>query len=391
MNLFLSLILLLIPFILLLTRKRLPKNLPPGSLGLPIVGQSLSLLRAMRPNTAAAWLQDIERKYDPISKMSLFGKPTVFIYGQAANKLVFNADGDTITNQQTTSIKMILGERNLLELRGEDHKRVRRALVSFLKPECLKQYVGKIDKREELVKYFQAMIEGMWSVPINLPFTRYNRSLRASKAVQRLVRQLIEEKRVQLEQEGASSHQDLITSLLGICGKGIEKAMSEDEIVHNVMLVMVAGHDTSSVLITFLMRFLAKDPTVLAGVVQEQEERAKRKSSGDLLPWEDLAKMKYTWKAAMETLRMVPPVFGGFRKTLKDIEYGGYQIPEGWQWGACICPGYEFARIETLVSIHYLVTRFAWNLCSKDDKFSRNPMPVPTQELRIQIMPKKLV
>ncbi|CAH2040587.1 unnamed protein product [Thlaspi arvense] len=163
----------------------------------------------------------------------------------------------------------------------------------------------------------------------------------------------------------------------------------------------------------------------------QQEEIAKRKSSGDLLTWEDLAKMKYTWKAAMETPRMVPPVFGGFRKTLEDIEYGGYQIPEGWQifWvasmthmdadifqepskfnparfenpadtpphsyipfggGARICPGYEFARIETLVSIHYLVTRFAWNLCSKDDKFSRDPMPVPTQEVPIQIMPKKL-
>lgn len=33
----------------------------------------------------------------------------------------------------------------------------------------------------------------------------------------------------------------------------------------------------------------------------------------------------------METLRMVPPVFGGFRKALKDIEYGGYLIPKGWQ------------------------------------------------------------
>lgn len=28
---------------------------------------------------------------------------------------------------------------------------------------------------------------------------------------------------------------------------------------------------------------------------------------------------------------MIPPVFGGFRKALKDVEFGGYLIPKGWQ------------------------------------------------------------
>lgn len=132
----------------------------------------------------------------------------------------------------------------------------------------------------------------------------------------------------------------------------------------------------------------------------------------------------------METLRMVPPVFGGFRKTLKDIEYGGFIIPKGWQifWatrmthmdggifeepskfdptrfenqasvpsycfipfggGPRICPGYEFAKIETLVAIHNLVTRFTWKLCCNDNGFSWVPAPVPPKGLPIEIMPKK--
>lgn len=33
----------------------------------------------------------------------------------------------------------------------------------------------------------------------------------------------------------------------------------------------------------------------------------------------------------METMRMFPPIFGGFRKTVKDIEFEGYLIPKGWQ------------------------------------------------------------
>lgn len=66
-------------------------------------------------------------------------------------------------------------------------------------------------------------------------------------------------------------------------------------------------------------------------MVAEQEEIAKSKLNGELLIWEDLAKMKYTWKVAMETLRLFPPIFGGFRKAVKDIEYDGYLIPKDWQ------------------------------------------------------------
>ncbi|KAG2682218.1 hypothetical protein I3760_11G182100 [Carya illinoinensis] len=138
--------------------------------------------------------------------------------------------------------------------------------------------------------------------------------------------------------------------------------------------------------------------------------------------------MKYTWRVAMEILRMVPPVFGGFRIAMKDNEFGGYLIPKGWQifWttpitqmdgsifpdpskfdpsifesqtvppysfvafggGQRICPGYELARIETLVTIHHLVTQFTWKLCA-DNSFSRDPMPVPTQGLPTQLVPKK--
>lgn len=57
--------------------------------------------------------------------------------------------------------------------------------------------------------------------------------------------------------------------------------------------------------------------------------------------------------------------------------------------GPRICPGYEFAKIETLVTIHRLVTHFTWKLCCKDDSFSRDPMPTPTQGLPIQLIPKK--
>lgn len=152
-NIFLTLTLIFLPILFLLIngkRRRTSKRVPPGSLGFPLVGQSLDLLWAMRGNKAEKWLEERVKRYGHISKLSLFGQPTVFIYGQAANKLVFTSDGSTISNQQTTSVRMILGDRCLLELSGEDHKRVRGALASFLKPESLKMYVAKMD---EEVKY----------------------------------------------------------------------------------------------------------------------------------------------------------------------------------------------------------------------------------------------
>jgi cytochrome P450 len=122
--------------------------------------------------------------------------------------------------------------------------------------------------RDKFVACFQEMVVGMWSVPVNLPFTRYNRGLRASATAQNMVKDLIREKRVELEQKGASPPQDLITCLLSMRKEDNKEVLTENEIVHNVMLVMVAGHDTSSVLMTFIMRLLANEPTVYAAVLQ---------------------------------------------------------------------------------------------------------------------------
>ena len=123
-------------------------------------------------------------------------------------------------------------------------------------------------QRDQFLASFQAMIEGMWSIPVNVPFTRYKRSLRASARIQNMLKEIVHKKRIELEQNGASPHQDLITCLLGMHEADGEQVITENEILHNVMLVMVAGHDTSSVLITFIVRLLANEPTICAAVLQ---------------------------------------------------------------------------------------------------------------------------
>lgn len=161
---FLILFLLVLPlYVIILTRKA-RKKLPPGSFGLPFIGQSLSFLHALRTNTAEHWLRERVRKYGAVSKMNLLGTPTLLLHGQAANKFVYTCDQKILAGQQPTSIRKICGERNILELTGDDHRCVRGALLSFLKPEVLKQYVGKID--EEIRKHMKMHWHGKEQVQV---------------------------------------------------------------------------------------------------------------------------------------------------------------------------------------------------------------------------------
>ncbi|PIA27475.1 hypothetical protein AQUCO_07700030v1 [Aquilegia coerulea] len=464
----------LLPIFLLIKIKRSSNScrLPPGSLGIPVIGQTFGFLRAMKANRAEKWLQDRVDKNGAVSKLTLFGIPTVIIHGQAANKFTFTSD--TLLSEQPKSFAKLVGKRNLLLLNGEDHRRVRGVIMPFLKPEVLKQYVGKMDgeirnhidvywqskqevtvmplmkiltfnvmssllfglepgaRRETFLESFQYVLEGILAIPVNIPFTVFHRSKQASSRVKSMIIDLIHEKRLALEKKEVLPHQDLITSLLSIHGEGNEALFSEQEIVENVMLFMMAGYDTSSSLLTLMIRLLAIDPAVHAAVLEEQEEITKSKRSEEPITWEDLTKMKYTWRVALEVLRITPPVFGGMRKTLKDIEFGGYLIPKGWQvlWaanmtqmdesifpdpskfdpkrfenqasvppysfvafggGPRLCPGNEFARIEILVLMHYLVTGFTWKLSDKVNNFTRNPFPVPTKGLPIRIQRKSLL
>jgi cytochrome P450 len=403
-----------------------------------------------------------------VSKLSLFGAPTVLLTGPAANKFVFFSGA--LAMQQPRSVQRILGEKNILELMGADHKRIRGALAEFLKPDMLRMYVGKIDGevrhhldeswagratvmvmplmkrltfdiislllfglergavRDALAGDFEHVMDGVWAVPMDLPFTAFRRSLKASASARRVIAGIMRETKVKLERGEASRSSDLIACLLSLTDDSGAPQLSEEEIVDSSVVTLVAGHDTSSILMTFMVRHLANDPDTLAAMVQEHDEIAKNKGDGEALTWDDLAKMKFTWRVALETLRLVPPVFGNFRRAIQDTEFDGYLIPKGWQvfWvasathmdaamfhepakfdpsrfedqpsatappcsfvafggGPRICVGKEFSRIETLVTMHYLVRRFRWKLCCKEDTFVRDPMPSPLHGLPIEL------
>jgi cytochrome P450 len=142
---FALLLALLIPILLhvVIRRKYSSYNLPPGSLGFPVIGQTISLLRALHSNTDYQWCQDRIEKYGAVSKMSLFGSPTVLLAGPGANHFVFSNQDLIFT--ETKAINALVG-RSILTLSGEELKQVRGALHGYLRPEMVTKYMRKMDE-----------------------------------------------------------------------------------------------------------------------------------------------------------------------------------------------------------------------------------------------------
>lgn len=123
-------------------------------------------------------------------------------------------------------------------------------------------------KRDMLLQLFQQLMEGILSVPFNFPFTRFNRSLKTSGKIRQILEDLIREKRAALEHGTAFPQQDLITTLLSLRNEDNSAVLTDEEIIDSAIVIMIAGYDTSSVLLSLLIRLLADDPSIYASILQ---------------------------------------------------------------------------------------------------------------------------
>jgi cytochrome P450 len=157
--------------------------------------------------------------------------------------------------------------------------------------------------------------------PAWLPLRRQVRARRALGELEHVVYALIDERRGRED-----AFNDLLSMLMSLrdeeTGEGMERTQLRDE----VMTFLLAGHETTSSLLSWTFYFLSANP--------EWERRLR--AEVDALPaqplgFADLAAMETGERILKETMRLRPPAWTVERNALGDDEIGGFRVPAGSQ------------------------------------------------------------
>ncbi|KAF8390925.1 hypothetical protein HHK36_023225 [Tetracentron sinense] len=217
----------------------------------------------------------------------------------------------------------------------------------FLKPEALVQYLGKMDlitqhhlhmywvgKEEvnvyplakkftltlascfflgldnpervaKLVSKFDDITFGQHSVPLNFPGTAFYRASKAARAIRKELELIIKEKKEAMST--GTQMQDVLSHMI-MFSDPTGRLMPETEIANKIMGLLVAGYSAVATALTFLMKYVGERPDVYEKILSEQSEIIASKKSGELLEWDDMQKMKYSWNAACEGMRLTRPL-----------------------------------------------------------------------------------
>ena len=103
-------------------------------------------------------------------------------------------------------------------------------------------------------------------------------------------------------------------------------AMSETQLIDEVLTLIVAGHETTASTLNWCWYLISQHPEVEQKLWGELESSPE---SFDNLPFENLAKFTYVRQILDETMRLYPAGWMVSRKALHDDQLGDYYVPKG--------------------------------------------------------------
>lgn len=140
------------------------KNLPPGSYGWPIIGETMSLLRAGWNGTPEKFIRERVEKHGDVFKTGLLGDSIVVFSGVAGNKFLFGNEGKTVALWWPKSVNKLFGNC-LITSSGEEAKWMRKMLHSFLSPDAFSRlYINIMDLVTQ--KHIETHWQGMSSTSL---------------------------------------------------------------------------------------------------------------------------------------------------------------------------------------------------------------------------------
>ena len=146
--------------------------------------------------------------------------------------------------------------------------------------------------------------------PSNLRYRRARRQLEA------FIYGIIEERRRSGRDTG-----DLLSMLLHATDEDGAR-MSDEQLRDEVMTVIMAGHETTAIALSWTWRLLALHPEVEKKLHAELDEQLNDAPTVD-----DLPHLPYTDAVLKESMRLFPPAWAIGREAIEDCEIGGYHVP----------------------------------------------------------------
>ena len=148
-------------------------------------------------------------------------------------------------------------------------------------------------------------------------------NLRLKRAVRRLdgiIYAIIDQRRAGGEDRG-----DLLSLLLRARDEEDRTGMTDRQLRDEVMTLMLAGHETTALALSWAWYLLTQHPVADAKLTAELAAVLGGRAPGVA----DLPRLRYTEMVVSESLRLYPPAWALSRDAVQDCEVGGYPVRAG--------------------------------------------------------------
>lgn len=347
----------------------LPRVALPGPRAAPLIGSRVNLMRFFADPVRA--MLRLHRDYGEIAAISRDDPGWVLAFGAAFNQQVLS-DINGFHNFAESPLPAPVGSGahllglNLMAQNGELYRRNRRLMMPPFTRDKLPDYGeamvevarrrleawprrGIVDVRQEMVLLsLQVAMTCLFGIdlqnrdaqefarlclrylglvfsptallfPVPLPGTPYRRYLDTCDELARQLRLLILRKR----EEGMGK--DVLSALI-LASDEDPEGMTEDELIGQLDLLLIASHETTAMTLAWSLLLLAAHPSWQEAVADEVAGALR----GAAPTVADLPRMPLLGRVVDETLRLLPPTpLLFFRRGTRDFELAGRKLPAG--------------------------------------------------------------
>lgn len=185
----------------------------------------------------------------------------------------------------------------------------------------VEQEAGEIGQAmSDVLELFDVILLPFSEVLEKLPLPSVRRFHRARKRLDATIYRLIAGRRASGEDKG-----DLLSMLLLAQDEEGGAGLSDTQVRDEALTLFLAGHETTANALAWAWYLLSRNPQAEACFHAELDQTL----AGRLPSVADVASLRYTEAVFSESLRLYPPAWAIGRRTLEDVELGGFPIAKG--------------------------------------------------------------